>query len=177
MDSWSPDGKFLLYSTRARLDIWVLPLEGERSGASRKPFPFARESYEERYAKFSPDGHWVAYVSNQSRRNEIYVAPFPGPGGKRQVSLEGGDYPRWRRDGKEIFYLSPDGHLMATEVTAKAAAIEIGATHTLFNLPTSHQYQYEVMPDGQRFLAAIASEGAAPTPITVVQNWRAGLKR
>jgi len=174
--SWSPDGKFVMYYTygdpKTGNDIWVLPLGGER-----KPFPFLKTSANEQQGQFSPDGKWVLYRSDDSGRFEIYVAPFPGPGGKRQVSVSGGEQARWRADGKEIFYVEPDGRLMAVGVGDKGAELEIGAVRPLFGpLRTGGGFQYDVSADGQRILAVMPNEHTAPAPLTVVLNWTAGLK-
>jgi len=109
-------------------DLWILPLEGER-----KPVPFLKREFNEQSGQFSPDGHWVAYTSDESGRGEIYVAPFPGSGGKHQVSLAGGEQPRWRADGKKLFYIAPDNRLMAAEIGIKGAEVEIGAVRTLLD--------------------------------------------
>ena len=179
--SWSPDGKFLLYNALGltpRGDIWVLPLVGER-----KPFPFAQTAFDEENGQFSPDGHWIAYQSNESQRNEIYVAPFRGTegsaGGKRQISTAGGSAPRWRQDGKEIFYLGPDNRLMAADVNAKGTTLEVGAVRPLFGpLSLGGGFsQYDVSADAQRFLFAIASEQGATQPLTLVKNWTAALQK
>jgi Tol biopolymer transport system component len=112
---WSPDGKFLVYqrSGLGITDIGIVPLSGER-----KPYLFAKAPYTMAAAAFSPDGKWLAYASLESGEQKIYVVPFPGPGGKWQVSPGGGTSPRWRRDGKEIFYLSSDNKIMAASVKA-----------------------------------------------------------
>ena len=187
--SVSPDGKVLLYSAnRAQKstvqDLWVLPLEGER-----KPFPFLQTAFSERKARFSPDGHWIAYESNESGRNEIYVAPFNGsvgtpggtpgntPGGKRQISSAGGTWPRWRRDGKELFYMEAGGRLMAAQVSVKGAAMEVGAVMPLFNVPVRASLAYDVAADGQRFLVVVPPEQNAAEPLTLVQNWMGLLKK
>jgi len=174
--SWSPDGKFLMYfvtDPKTRFDLWVLPLEGDR-----KAFPFLKTGFNEVQGQFSPDGQWVAYKSDESGRYEIYVVPFPGPGGKRQVSLAGGTQPRWRADGKELFYIAPDRRLMTAEIGMKGADVEIGVVRPLFGpLETGQGYHYDVSPDGQRFLAILPSEPATPEPLTLVQNWTAGLKK
>ena len=180
-NSWSPDGKFLLYSAidpKTGYGIWVLPL-----GAGAKPYPWLQTRFFERNAQFSPDGRWVAYHSNESGRDEIYVIPFrPGggaPGGKRQVSTAGGTLPRWRRDGKELFYIGLDQKLMAAEVGAKGGTFENGPVSALFGpLISGRGFLYDVAADGQRFLAVVPPEqGTNAEPLTVVQNWTAGLKK
>jgi eukaryotic-like serine/threonine-protein kinase len=174
--SWSPDGKFVIYvaqNPKTRWDLSVLPLE-----RGRKPFPFLKTDSIEVYGQFSPDGRWVAYRSDESGRFEIYVAPFSNSGGKRQVSFAGGAFPRWRADGKELFYVRFDGRLIAAEVGLKGAEVEIGAVRPLFgSLPATNSYLYDVSADGQRFLAIMPNEQAAPEPLTLVQNWTAGLKK
>jgi Tol biopolymer transport system component len=126
--SWSPDGRFLLYSANSPntlYDIWMLPMT-QQLGAPAKPHPWLQTQFAEQQAVFSPDGKWVAYQSDESRRHfEVYVAPFPGPGGKRQVSTAGGSAPRWPTAGKEIFYVGADNTLMVAPVSAKGA----GAGH------------------------------------------------
>jgi hypothetical protein len=154
---WSPDGNVLLYVSNdpdMGYDIWALPLAGES-----KPFPVVQTPFDERDAQFSPDGAWIAYQSNESGRIEIYVQPFPGPGGRWQVSVDGGAQVRWRGDGKELFYLALDGTLTAAPIDSSSSpgAIERGAPETLFNtrlgrgVQTSNRAQYMVAPDGQRF--------------------------
>jgi Tol biopolymer transport system component len=180
-NSWSPDGRFLLYSAidpKTGYDIWVLPLE-----AAAKPYPLLQTRFFERNAQFSPDGRWVAYISDESGRNEIYVIPFRpeggAPGGKRQVSTAGGTLPRWRRDGKELFYIGLDQKLMAAEVGAKGGTFENGPVSALFGpLISGRGFLYDVAADGQRFLAVVPPEqGTNAEPLTVVQNWTAGLKK
>src|SRR5262249_36243778 len=107
---WSPDGRFLLYRSndlKTGWDLWILPM-----GADKKPFIFLKTPFEERDGQFSPDGKWIAYQSNESGRFEIYVQPFPGPGGKFQISTNGGTQVRWNKNGKELFYLSLSGEMM-----------------------------------------------------------------
>jgi len=111
---WSSDGRFLLFGSadpETGQDLWVLPVSGDK-----KPFPFLKTSFEERDGQFSTDGKWIAYRSNESGRFEIYVQPFPGPGGKFQISSNGGAQPRWNKNGKEIFYVSLDSKMMAAPV-------------------------------------------------------------
>ncbi|MEQ1760493.1 MAG: protein kinase [Vicinamibacterales bacterium] len=174
--SWSADGKSLLYRSNGEAtgsDLFVLPLSGDRT-----PTPFVNTPFSELSGQFSPDGRWVAYVSNESGRNEVYVAPFPGPGGRRQVSTAGGDLPRWRRDGTEVFYVDPDRKIVAAAVNGRGASFEVGAVKPLFetSIVTGMRHGYAVTADGQRFLINTDSEQAAATPITVVTNWDAGLK-
>ena len=134
-----------------------------------------RTEFNEQGPQFSPDGHWIAYQSNESGRYEVYVAPFPGPGGKRQVSTAGGALPRWRADGKELFYRAADNRLMAAEVDAKGGAFEVKKVEPLFG-PIVGATSYDVSADGQRFLTLVPVGGETDTPLTVVQNWTAGIK-
>jgi hypothetical protein len=128
-------------------------------------------------AKFSPDGHWVAYQSNASGRFEIYVAPFPGPGRSSPISSGGGQSPRWRPDGKEIFFAGPNRTLMAAEVAIKSGSVEVGAVRPLGIPAGTGTYGYDVSADGQRFLVAVPREQKSQAPLTLVQNWTALLKK
>lgn len=183
----SPDGRFVLYSAEganAQSDLWALPLAGER-----KPFSVVQTRFDDVQAQFSPDGRWLAYASNQSGRHEIYVRTFPEPGGQWQVSTGGGIYPRWRPDGRELFYVAPDSRLMAVpiRVASDQRALDPGVAVPLFptRLATGTgtaqtgllaRPQYAVAPDG-RFLLNVTADDAAPPPITVVLNWTVGLAR
>ena len=180
--SWSTDGKFLVYhegvsgGTYANgvpggWSIWVLPLFGDH-----KAYPFIQSTFSAREASFSPDGKWLAYCSNESGEYRVYVVPFPGPGGKWQVSLGDGRGPLWRRDGKEIFYLSADNKLMAAKVETSGSSFSTEGAHVLFD---SHSYgvfgRYDASADGQRFV--VVYEGNRPsTTLTTVVNWTADLK-
>jgi serine/threonine protein kinase/Tol biopolymer transport system component len=172
--SWSPDGRFILYADRTNNNLFVLPLFGDR-----KPFPFLKTQFNGVSAQFSPDGHWVAYQSNESGKFEVYVAPFPGPGGKWQISTGGGSLPRWRRDGTEIFYLDPDNNLMAAAVNGKGRIFDVGAVKPLLGTHAAQggRYRYDVSADGQRFLVNTLPEQTASAPITVVLNWTTGIKK
>jgi len=176
--SWSPDGRFLVYGSLGSSrtgDLFVLPLTGDR-----KPFPLLQTQFGgTNDGRFSPDGRWVAYRSSESGRSEIYVASFPGPGGKWQISNAGGTYPRWRHDGSEIYYLTADNRLMVASVNGKGAGFEVGAVKPLFTtrIATVGSYQYDVSADGQRFLINTSPEQATSAPITIVLNWTAGLKK
>jgi dipeptidyl aminopeptidase/acylaminoacyl peptidase len=173
---WSSDGRFLAYfrsDPQTKLDLWVVPLSGDR-----KPLPLLHSEFNESQGQFSPDVRWMAYVSDESGTPQVYVQSFPMLTGKWQVSPDGGSQPRWRRDGKELFYLAPDRKLMA--VTVKAGdAFEAEAPHTLFDttLPSEASRQsYSVSVDGQRFLLSTPVETDSP-PFTIVLNWTGLLKR
>jgi Tol biopolymer transport system component len=182
--AWSPDGRFLLYAVqgpRTQSDLWALPMFGDR-----KPFPFVQTSFEEVQGQFSPDGRWVAYASNETGHYEVYIRPFPGPGGKWQVSTAGGVTPRYRHDGKELFYVAPDNRMMAAPIQIAADGMPSpGAPVALFssrittgntgNGGYTSRAQYAVAADG-RFLLNVSADDDAASPITIVQNWTAGLK-
>jgi serine/threonine protein kinase len=180
--SFTPDGKFLLYVSTGGptgSDLFVLSL------ADRKSVPFVNTSASETPGGFSPDARWIAYVSNESGQNQVYVAPFPGPGGKRLVSSVGaepGNARWWSHDGSEIFYIARDRTLMVAAVNGKGTSFEVGAVKPLFQPlrvgSRAHiDMQYDVSPDGQRFLIYTASEQTSSAPISVVANWTAALKK
>ncbi len=174
---WSRDGRFIAYTSagdpKTKLDIWVLPLFGDR-----KPFVFLQTEFNESGGQFSPDGRWMAYTSDESGRDEVYVAPFPGPGGKWQVSTAGGTRSKWGRDGKELFYLASDNKLMAAEVKTKGPSFEVGNVRLLFEThPPPLGPVYDVSTDGRRFLVNTVASQQASSPITLVTNWTADLKK
>jgi len=178
---WSPDGRFILYiaggAAIARSDLRVLPLVGDK-----KTFGFLETPFIETRGRFSPDGRWIAYVSDESGQLEIYVARFPEATEKRRVSTAGGLWPRWRRDGKEIVYLAPDNTLTAATVNGEGATLEVGAVRTLFAAHprpsvTLGDYPYDVSADGRRFLVNNLVEETASAAITLVVNWTASLKK
>jgi Tol biopolymer transport system component len=173
-DDWSPDGKFLTLEVREprgerRVTLTVLSLAGDRKATT-----YLRRSINNGDSRFSPDGRWLAYTSEESGRSEIYVGAFPGPGERWQVSTEGGIQPRWRRDGKELYYLSSDLRLMSVEIKISGGALEPGAPTLLFEphpLPTF----FDAAADG-RFLVMSSGVEQSP-PITLVQNWASGMKK
>ncbi len=175
---WSPDGQIAFQSrdTKAKTAVDV----GFVSGPDRKAVTLLGTPFDERSPEFSPDGRWLAYASNESGRFEIYVQPFPGPGQKWQVSTGGGAYPRWKRDGKEIFFLKlPEKTLMAAEVKP-GPTFEVGEPKALFQTQVKwidFGRQYDVSPDGSRFLINTLVAEGMNEPLTVVQNWTAGLKK
>jgi eukaryotic-like serine/threonine-protein kinase len=176
--SFTPDGQLLAFISvdpTTGYDIWVLRIR------DRKAQPFLRTLFNEQSPQFSPDGRWLAYTSNESSRNEIYVQPYPGPGGKWQISTEGGTEPVWNRNGRELFYRSGD-KMMAVEISTQLS-FSAGKPRVLFEgqyTPTAGTFPYyDVSPDGQRFLMLKPVESAvgAPTQINVVLNWFEELKQ
>jgi len=192
LHDWSSDGRFVVYATvgeNTGFDLWALPLSGDSGPAgveARKPFAYLQTEGNQSQAQFSPDGRWMAYVSNESGRDEVYIQSFPTPGSKRQVSAGGGVQPRWRRDGSELFYLANDLKLMAVPVGSDPAMgrLEIGSPTTLFETRLSYRgtaalemrQSYDVTADGQRFLLNLPANESGST-ITVILNWTAGLKQ
>jgi eukaryotic-like serine/threonine-protein kinase len=181
-NDWSRDGRFILFHSidpQSNRDLWVAPLEGDR-----KPWVFLKTNFDEREAQFSPDGRWVAYESNESGRYEINVRPFALPGGSTagnggqwQVSTAGGICAVWAPDGKELYYIAPDGKLMAVPVAVNGANFAPGAPVALFQtrifgggVDTSQGRQYDVSSDGRILINTIPE--AASSPITLLQNWR-----
>jgi serine/threonine protein kinase/Tol biopolymer transport system component len=174
-NSWSPDGQHLLYSTNVGAsDLWVAPLSG-------KPRAVVEEPFAQRWGRFSPDGRWIAYQSNESGRDEIYVIAFPEPGDKVRVSRDGGSLPRWRGDGRELFYHTPSNAIMAAAVDGRGPRFEARAATQLFTSVMEGALglmnNWDVSPDGQRFLLNVPIEDPRAETLTVVVNWTAGIKR
>jgi serine/threonine protein kinase len=172
---WSKDGKYLLYreqNNRGDYDQMALPL-----APGAKPFPLVKTPFNESLGVFSPDGKWVAYESDESGRTEVYLTPFPGPGGKRQVSTSGGAGPRWSGDGRELFFFTLDNSVISAEIHLSGAAAEIGALHSLYRMPPGANFA-DVTRDGKRFLVTIPeNESASGDTLTVIQNWPAMLNK
>ncbi len=178
--SWSPDGSQILYYQDEHLtgnrDAWVLNVKPDAAG-KRTESPFLQSQFNELRAVFSPDGRWVAFESDDTQREEIYVTPFPGPGPRRQVSSEGGQFPRWRADGKELYFVSPEGHLMAAELglssgLATVKQIELLPLHVpILEHQDNLNFLYDVSPDGQRFLIATPLKPESNAALTLVYNW------
>jgi len=176
--SWSPDGQLLAFletNPATGADIWILRL------GDRKLQPFLQTPFNESVPRFSPDGRWLAYISDESGRYEVYVQPFPGPGGKWQISTEGGTEPVWNPNGRELFYRNGD-KMMAVDIATQSGFVA-GKPRMLFE----GRYQrtpatspdYDVSADGQRFLMLKSDEqdASAPTQINVVLNWFEELKQ
>jgi Tol biopolymer transport system component len=172
---WSPDGRFVLFtrtSPRTSFDVEVLSLAGQSVA------PLIQTPFNETAARFSPDGHWIAYASNESGRYEVSLRPFSvTPDGKAtvgvtwQVSTNGGSTPRWRRDGQELYYRDPTGALMAVDVTVEGSAVKTSLPKQLFTLPPVANW--DVAPDGRRFLIPVFVAPPIADPVTVVLNWSA----
>jgi len=159
---------FVASDEKTQSDVWMLPLTGER-----KPIALLRTPPNEVDAHCSPDGRWLAYSSDESGRQEIYVTSFPTPGGKWPISTSGGTQPQWRRDGTELFYLAPDRTVMSARVGA-GANLEVGAVTPLFQIRGS---SYAPSADGRRFVTNDPIGEPTAQPITIVLNWTAGLSK
>jgi eukaryotic-like serine/threonine-protein kinase len=175
----SPDGQLLVFfrNIQGHRDLWVLPLVGEH-----KARPLIESSFYKVHAQISPDGHWIAYASDESGRFEVYVQPFPGLGGKWQISTNGGMEPRWSRDGRQLFYRSGD-KMMAVEIQTRAG-FAAGGPRLLFDQPyadtgvTTAGAAYDVAPDGQHFLMLKEDEAqTSQLELHVVLNWAEEVKR
>jgi Tol biopolymer transport system component len=193
---WSPDGRYLLFARagvttwQQRIDLWTLEMTGERRAAPLIESPFRKET-----ARFSPDGRWIAYSSNEGGTHQIFIQPFPELGrGKWTISTRGGREPRWRGDGAELYYMEPSGTLMAVDLEVNGDRIEPGQPQPLFELGfplpapnAAPDYFYDVSADGERFLinepvdaatstlAASSTDTGPPPTLTVIANWAAGL--
>ena len=182
----SSDGKLLLYAvatgSKTQTDLWILPLKGDGSEGSRKPYPFLQTESNEFEGRFTPDGRWVAYTSNESGRNEIFVRLLTGGAGsgRWQVSIAGGTGPRWRRDGKELYYLSLGNSVMAAEMVLTGTTAEVSNVHRMFDVPSIAQAiypGYDVAADGKSFLVNVLNETQNQSPLTLVVNWDVALKK
>ena len=182
-NDWSPDGRFLLFIRRGektRADVWALPLFGDR-----QEYQLLNSAFDERNVQFSPDGRWLAYASDESGSYEIYVRPFTADGkiggDRKRVSRNGGMQPKWRGDGKELFYIADDGQMMSVAVLAGGPEFEYGAAKALFKTRMQARarlfHEYDVTADGQRFLIGTLIGESKAAPPKVILNWAADLKR
>ena len=171
---WSAAGRYIVYTeqnAKTRGDIWLLPLSGDR-----KPIPFVQTEFNENSGHLSPDGKWMAYQSNDTGRGEIYVQSAPPSSNKWKISNEGGAVPRWRRDGKELFYFQINAGLVSVDIKGRNAPnqFEVGLPQFLVRALVT---AYDVSSDGQRFLVegrAAAADNSSK--LTVVINWSADLR-
>jgi Tol biopolymer transport system component len=183
---WSSDGRFLLYRSQdptTGADLWALPMMGDR-----KSFPIARTNADEREGQFSPDVRWVSYVSNETGIDEVYIQSFPDAIAKYQVTANGGVDPRWGRDGRELFYVAPDGKLMAVAIHVAADGRSLTweppvalflvrlATGASVTVGPGSRPQYAVASDG-RFLMNVPMDDNVVSPISIVLNWADLLKK
>jgi Tol biopolymer transport system component len=178
---WSRDGRYIMYigggRAISRSDLWVAPVAAPREARALLDSPFV-----ETHGRFAPDGRWFAYASNETGQLEVYVDRFPDRGAKRIVSTQGGRWPRWARDGTELFYLSPDNQLMAVAMEPARDRLDIGVPRPLFALRPRppirlDAYPYDVSPDGRRFVVNTLTDDTTSRAITVVLNWTTGLAK
>jgi len=179
---WTPDGRSIVYtnsdtSLKNKDDLMVVSLTGDR-----KPSPYLMSEFNENACVLSPDGRFMAFVSDESGKNEVYVASFPAPTGKWRISSAGGQMPIWRRDGRELFFVAPGDRLTAAPIAALGNSIHVGPLETLFeaqfpSLPYPGARLYDVSADGRRFLALLRVTRAVASPMTLVVNWAADLKK
>jgi dipeptidyl aminopeptidase/acylaminoacyl peptidase len=180
-NQWSRDGRFIVFTNedpKNKLDVWVLPIE-ERE---RKPIPFLQTAFNEFQGQLSPDSRWMSYTSDETGKREVYVRAFPSGEGKLKISTAGGDQPRWRADGKEIFFLAADRKMNVVAVkSGPGSAFEAGLPEPLFDShvssPTTELtvLQYDVTMDGKRFLVVTTGlVGSSSPPLTAVVNWKPG---
>ena len=174
---WSRDGRWMAFHANQEdtgWDLWVLAMDGEEAGTAT---PFVQGRFTEVLPRFSPDGRWIAYISNESGRMEVYVQPFPGPGGKWQISTDGGREPQWSDDGREIRYVSPGGVLMSAAVTT-GSAFTAATPRELFDVrlqPIVVRNRWLATPDGERFLFLQPQGSNRSLPMTVVLDWAEAL--
>jgi hypothetical protein len=175
---WSRDGQWILFTETT--SFTGFDIRAWRTDGSEKPRIVVDTSLNAIHGRLSPDGKWLAYATDESGEFEVFVQPFPGGGARRQVSSRGGDEPRWRRDGRELFYLATDGGLMSVEV-GTGATPPISAPRRLFDvrvplLGSPYHENFAVSNDGQRFLVNTRVE-TAPAAIDVIVNWPALVTR
>jgi len=173
---WFPDGRAALVRLdrpQTLADLWVVPL-----GVGGQATPYLATAASEFSGRFSPDGKWVAYSSDESGRSEVYVQAFPRGGGKLRISQSGGALPEWGPSGRELFFLSPDNHLVSVFMVASGGALKVGVPTALFQAPslggtnsiTQYRREYAASPDGRFLMNAVLPVKISPT-ITVIQNW------
>jgi serine/threonine protein kinase len=158
-------------------DLWILPL-GPDGKAAGEPHEFQKTEFDEDDASFSPDGRWLAFASAETGEYEVYVRPFPGPGGKWQISSKGGDFPRWRKDGRELFYISAGNNMMSVDVDGRTESLTVGEPKQMFPVRAPQANKpYDVSADGQTFYVVTREAGFAASWINVVINWNGELAK
>lgn len=175
--SISADGRHLVFQSngaKTGWDVWGVDLQGER-----KPFPLVQTPFLELLPSISPDGKWVAYISNETGRTEVYITTFAGDGAKWQVSTDGGREPRWRGDGKELFFSAHDSSIMAVDISTENNTLVLGTPHLLFRarMQSAPLGQFDVTHDGKKFLVNSVNAQGGSNPLTLVTNWAAALKK
>jgi Tol biopolymer transport system component len=180
-DDWSQDGKFLVYEVtdpKTGDDLWILPMSG-----IAKPFPFSATEHSERNARFSPDGKWIAYTSDESGQLDVYIQAFGNHGGKWRVSSNGGRMPSWSKDGKDLFYVTGETQFMSVPIESEPA-FKIGTPVPMFQIQMAetgitaeNRTEYAISVDGNRFLINKKIEEEVSTPITIITNWTLNLPR
>jgi Tol biopolymer transport system component len=176
---WTPDSKNLVLEDRSpatgRTRLLLFPLDGkDKEPATLLEVPNA-STY---FAQVSWDGHWMAYYSDESGKNEVYISPFPNPVGRLQVSAAGGKDPRWRRDGKALYYIAADGKLTAAELKQVDGALQVVSLRTLWQTKiTWFNDSYDVSPDASKFVVDTISTDETPEPLSLVTNWASELKK
>jgi serine/threonine protein kinase/Tol biopolymer transport system component len=180
--SVSPDGRYIAYmrldpKSNTNWDIWELPI-ADKSG-DQKPLAVVATNFADVTPAFSPDGKWLAYANNETGRFETYIQPFPSGAGRWQVSTAGGVWPKWRKDGKELFFFSPDQQIMAVDVNQNGASLQLGAPHALFKATTvsGPTGPYTVSADGKKFVMNTVTPQSITEPLTLITNWPADLKQ
>jgi Tol biopolymer transport system component len=178
---WSPDGQNILVlrsSQTTQFDLWILPLSGDR-----KPRPYFDTPVNEFYGRISPDGRWIAYTTDESGKNEVFIQSFPASGNKKRISTNGGFAPMWRNDGRELYFVSEDHKLMAVDVKPTQSSPEFTRPKPLFeekplgdslytNLCASGRALYAPSSDGQRFLFLVPVENERPERLHYIHNWK-----
>lgn len=173
--SWSNDGKYIFLErddATTGTDMWVIPVDSDE-----EPYSFIASSFDEYNGVISPDGRWLAYTSEESGSEQVYVTSFPGPGSKWQVSINGGDRPLWREDGKELFYLNKEDEIMVAEVDGSSQTFRAGKVSLLFKTnPSRPGTIYDVSKDGQRFLVNQDLINFAESKVVMIKNWNKNIE-
>jgi Tol biopolymer transport system component len=173
IEDWSRDGRYiieLLSDPKTGADIWVIPQFGDK-----KPFPYLNSEYDEGNARLSPNGKWLAYRSNESKRPEVYVQTFPEHSGKWQISTSGANFPVWSRDGHELYFIGADRKLMAVDVKGEGKSFQASVPKPLFDVAALAQF--DVTKDGRFLIQVPVEQPATNVPLTVVVNWQTALKK